>query len=110
MVASCLLGCISAGASEEQMKAAKEYAENIGLAFQIVDDILDKTSSTQELGKPVGSDEENDKSTYVSLLGIERCREISKELTEKAVTALSAFEVPSDKLRDFAFYLLNRQN
>ena len=110
MVASCLLGCISAGASEEQMNAAKEYAENIGIAFQIVDDILDKTSSTQELGKPVGSDEENDKSTYVSLLGIEKCREISRELTEKAVKALSAFDAPSDELSDFAFYLLNRQN
>lgn len=108
MVAACRLGCISAGADEKKLLAASEYAENIGLAFQIVDDILDVTSSTEKLGKPVGSDDENDKSTYVALLGIDECRRIAKELTEKAVSALDAFDGDTSVLKDFAYYLLNR--
>ena len=108
MVAACQLGCISAGADETKIEAATEYAENIGLAFQIIDDILDVTSSTELLGKPVGSDNENDKSTYVALLGIDECRRISKELTEKAVNSLSAFDGDTKVLEDFAYYLLNR--
>lgn len=107
--AACQLGCISAGADEKYLKAAADYAENIGLAFQIVDDILDVTSDTETLGKPVGSDEQNKKSTYVSLLGIQKCREISRELTEKAVNSLSVFENDTDELKKFAFYLLNRE-
>lgn len=107
--AACQLGCISAGADEKYLKAASDYAENIGLAFQIVDDILDVTSDTETLGKPVGSDEQNKKSTYVSLLGIQKCREISRELTEKAVNSLSVFENDTDELKKFAFYLLNRE-
>lgn len=107
--AACQLGCISAGANDEQLKAAADYALNIGIAFQIVDDILDVTSDTETLGKPVGSDEQNKKSTYVSLLGIEKCRELSKELTEKAVKSLSVFESDTEELEKFAFYLLNRE-
>lgn len=107
--AACQLGCISAGANDEQLKAAADYALNIGIAFQIVDDILDVTSDTETLGKPVGSDEQNKKSTYVSLLGIEKCREISRELTEKAVNSLSVFEADTEELKKFAFYLLNRE-
>lgn len=107
--AACQLGCISAGANDEQLKAAADYALNIGIAFQIVDDILDVTSDTETLGKPVGSDEQNKKSTYVSLLGIEKCREISRELTQKAVSSLSVFESDTEELKKFAFYLLNRE-
>lgn len=107
--AACQLGCISAGANDEQLKAAADYALNIGIAFQIVDDILDVTSDTETLGKPVGSDEQNKKSTYVSLLGIEKCRELSKELTQKAVKSLSVFESDTEELENFAFYLLNRE-
>lgn len=110
MIASALLGCISAGATKEQEDAAARYAGNIGLAFQIVDDMLDITSTTEELGKPVGSDNENDKSTYPALLGLEKCRELSRSLTEEAVKALDAFEGDSGKLRDFAYYLLGRSN
>ena len=92
MVAACKLGCISAGADEKKLSAASEYAENIGLAFQIVDDVLDITSSTEQLGKPVGSDNENEKSTYAALLGVDECRRIARELTEKAVAALDVFD------------------
>ena len=108
--AACELGCISANAGENQLKAASEYAECVGLAFQIQDDILDQTSSDEELGKPVGSDNENSKSTYVSLLGIEKCRQLVDELTESAINALEAFDKESQTLKNFALELANRKN
>lgn len=108
--AACLLGCISAGADEEQKSAAAEYAENIGLAFQIVDDILDVVSDAETLGKPIGSDKENNKSTYVSLLGIDKCRELSSELTDKAIEALSAFDGDTSFLSSLAVSLRDRVN
>lgn len=108
--AACLAGCICAGADEAQMKAAAVYAENIGLVFQIVDDILDVTSDTATLGKPVGSDLENSKSTYVSLLGLENCRALCYELTEKAVSALSGFPGDTSRLCEFALMLRDRMN
>lgn len=107
--AACVMGCIAAGASEEQIKAAGEYAECIGLQFQIVDDILDVTSTTAVLGKPVNSDVENNKSNMVSLLGIEKCRTLAKELTDKAIKALDAFEGDTSGLIGFAEELLNRK-
>ena len=110
IIAAAKLGCISAGASKEQIDAAISYAENIGLAFQIVDDMLDITSSTEELGKPVGSDSENEKSTYAALLGLDECRKISEELTENAVKALEVFENDTETLKKFAYYLLRREN
>lgn len=106
--AACELGCISAGADEEKIKAASKYGECIGIAFQIQDDILDVISSDEELGKPVGSDRENQKSTYVSLLGVEKCRELVNELTQNAVKALDVFGADASSLRDFAVKLANR--
>ena len=106
--AACELGCISAGANDKQIKAASEFGECIGIAFQIQDDILDVTSSDEELGKPVGSDAENSKSTYVSLLGIEKCRELVDELTKKAVNALQGFDGDTTELEDFAYKLAKR--
>lgn len=105
---ACVMGCICGGANEVQIKAAEEYAECIGLQFQIVDDILDVTSTTDVLGKPVNSDVENNKSNMVSLLGIEKCRALAKELTDKAIEALKAFEGETKALEDFALKLLNR--
>ena len=106
--AACVMGCISAGATDMQIEAAAEYAECIGLQFQIVDDILDVTSTTDVLGKPVNSDVENNKSNMVSLLGIEKCRALAKELTDKAIDALKAFDGDTKPLKDFALKLLNR--
>ncbi len=107
---ACLLGCISAGADEAQIKAASEYAECIGLAFQIVDDMLDVTSDEATLGKPIGSDEGNNKSTYVSLLGLDRCRELVSELTDEAISALSVFGGDTDFLSSFAKALRDRRS
>lgn len=108
--AACELGCLSANAGEEQIEAASLYGESIGLAFQIQDDILDCTSTDEELGKPVGSDEENQKSTFVSLLGIEECRKIVNELTAQALGALDSFDGDTSYLRRFALELAERRN
>ena len=93
--AACLIGVIVGGGTQKQYKAAEEYAEAIGLSFQIRDDILDATSTVEELGKPIGSDNVSGKSTYYSLLGLEKCEEIINEMTERAINAvISAFDDP----------------
>lgn len=107
--AACMMGCICAGASEDEIAAAERYAHAVGIAFQIVDDILDVTSTTDELGKPVGSDKENEKSTYVSLLGIEQCRAEVARLTDEAIAALDVFKGDTTVLADFARKLANRK-
>lgn len=105
---ACALGCIAAGANEEMCKAAQKYADSIGLAFQIVDDLLDITSTAEELGKPIGSDEENEKSTYPALLGMEKSVQLVDELTAEAVDALKIFGGNSRFLADYAVRLSKR--
>lgn len=107
---SALLGCIAAGADEEKIKAAEKYCENIGLAFQIVDDILDVTSDVETLGKPIGSDSENEKSTYVSLLGLEESASFAEKLTNEAKAALNIFGSEGEFLSELADKLLSRKN
>lgn len=107
--AACMMGCVVAGATDDQIRAAERYAHAIGLAFQIVDDMLDVTSTAEELGKPIGSDAENEKNTYMSLLGLDRCRELVKELTDEAIGALDAFDGDTSGLADFAVQLANRR-
>lgn len=107
---ACELGCIAAGADDKQIDAARRYARGIGIAFQIVDDILDVTSDTETLGKPVGSDDGNQKSTYVSTLGLDKARQLSIEYTLSAKAALSAFECDASELDAFADKMLNRKN
>ena len=89
--------------------AASVYAENIGLAFQIVDDILDVTSDTATLGKPVGSDDKNEKITYVKLMGIEKSQETVDELTKEAVNALGVFDGDTSFLEKLAYKLALRK-
>ncbi|MBR2714759.1 MAG: polyprenyl synthetase family protein [Ruminococcus sp.] len=108
--ASCEMGCIIGGADKVRTEAATQYAHSIGIAFQIVDDILDVTATSEQLGKPVGSDSENNKSTYVSLLGIEKCRELVAKLTDDAINALSVFDADTKALSDLAIGLANRSN
>ncbi len=107
---SAVMGCIAAGADEEKTKAAEKYCECIGLAFQIVDDILDVTSDSETLGKPVGSDKENGKSTYVSLLGLEKSAELADKLTNEAKSALDIFGGEGEFLSKLADKLLEREN
>lgn len=107
--AACMMGCIAAGGTAEQVAAAERYAHSIGLAFQIVDDILDVTSTAEELGKPIGSDADNEKNTFMSLLGLDRCREMVDELTKEAIDSLGAFDGDTSSLADFAVKLANRK-
>lgn len=108
--ASCMLGCIAANADEKKMKAAEIFGGKIGLVFQIIDDVLDVVSTTEVLGKPVLSDEHNEKTTFMSLYGEEKCRKIASKLTEEALEALNAFEVDkSERLKAFAIELLKRK-
>ncbi len=106
--ASCEMGCVCAGADDKKILAARKFGENIGIAFQIVDDILDVTSSDEELGKPVGSDVGNNKSTYVSLLGIDECKKRVDKLTDEALEALNCFDGDTYSLRELALKLSSR--
>lgn len=105
---ACQLGCIAAGADDKKLEAARVYAENLGIAFQIVDDILDVTSDEATLGKPIGSDAENCKNTYVSLLGLEEAQKIAAELTDKAIDALKVFGDEAEFLISLSEKLLSR--
>ena len=93
--AAAEMGCILAGGSEDQRAAVRRYAQKLGLAFQIQDDILDVDGDEELMGKPLGSDRENEKTTFVTLKGVENCRELVDTLTQGAVEALSAFPDPS---------------
>lgn len=104
------LGVISACDNEEFLEAADVYSKNIGHAFQIVDDILDVTGDENQLGKPIGSDAQCGKSTYISLLGLEKSREYVDKLTDDAVNALSVFGDEADFLRELAYSLVKRNN
>ncbi len=107
--AACVIGGIMAGADEEAVKALGLYAENLGIAFQIRDDILDVTGSEEELGKPIGSDEESGKNTYVSLYGLEGSERLVREYSDKAVKALSVFGERAGFLLSLTEYLINRR-
>lgn len=108
--AACLMGCVISGANQEKQVAANDYGYNLGVAFQIVDDILDVTSTTEELGKPVGSDAENQKSTFVSTLGLDTAKKLADEYTAKAINSLEIFGDSANALKEFTKVILNRKN
>ena len=107
--AACRLGCIAAGADETKEQAAALYAQKIGLAFQIVDDILDVTADEQQLGKPVGSDDAQGKQTYVTLYGLRKAKDTAAALTEEAKAALRVFGGEAENLLALADNLLERK-
>lgn len=90
--AACLLGVIAADGSKAQEKAAETYAESLGLAFQIQDDILDVVGDAQKLGKATGADSK--KNTFVRIYGVDACRQMVQQETEKAISALDVFSDP----------------
>ncbi len=109
--ASCVLGCLAGEeCNEDKIRASIDFAENLGIAFQIQDDILDITSDEATLGKPVGSDEKNDKSTIVKHFGLQKSKELVKEYTDKAIEALSVFNTDTDIIKQLAFMLVDRKN
>ena len=107
--AAAVMGCIAADADREKTKAAVTYAKKIGLVFQIIDDILDVTGSEDELGKPIGSDDENAKSTYVSLMGLDDAYTLAENETNEAIASLNIFGDEAAFLKDFALSLIHRK-
>jgi geranylgeranyl diphosphate synthase type II len=107
---SVTAGAMLGGADERQLLALESYAEKIGLAFQIEDDILDVTSTLEKLGKAIGSDEANEKITYLSFVSIEEAQHQVEKLTEQAIECLSIFEEKSYYLIELAKYLTNRDH
>ena len=107
--ASVMLGGMSHGdSSDSQLDALGQYAQAIGLAFQVQDDILDVIGDTRTLGKPQGSDQQRNKPTYVSLLGLDAARARATELANHAVEALGIFNASADRLRELASYIIRR--
>ncbi len=105
--AACTSGCLLAG-REDLVPAAEAYAQYLGLAFQIVDDILDITGDQALLGKPVGSDSQNEKNTFVTLFGLNQAKEMAKEYTQKAQYQLTCLGAKQSFLEDLTDALLNR--
>ena len=109
ITAAAKIGCIAAQANKNEILAAQSYANSIGLAFQIMDDILDVTSTSDELGKNVGSDLAAQKSTYVSCMGIEKSKRTVLQLTENAIKSLKVFGDKKEFLQIFAQDLSKRK-
>lgn len=105
---ACRMGCIAAGADDEKIRLADSYASKLGLAFQIIDDILDVVSTEEELGKPVGSDAENNKTTFVTVMGIEKAKQEADSLTREALGILDSFP-DSEFLKALTAELLDRR-
>jgi farnesyl diphosphate synthase len=102
------LGGIAAGLNPIQMAHLQDYSQALGLAFQIVDDVLDATADSQTLGKTAGKDAINDKPTYVTLMGLDYAQKTAKELQETAIKSLDSFGNHAQALKDLAFLVVNR--
>ncbi len=105
---ACEIGVLAGGGSREAVQKAGEYAYHLGLAFQIVDDILDVTGDEMTLGKPIGSDEENGKATFVSLYGVDKAQKLASEHSDKALSTLQYFS-GSGELKTLTEKLLFRE-
>ena len=109
LTTSLRLGGMTANATPLQLAALTDFGYNLGLAFQVIDDILDVTQSTEQLGKTAGKDEAANKATYPSILGLEESKAEAKRLTQKALDALSPFGEAGKNLEGIAHYLLDRE-
>lgn len=108
LTTSLKLGAMSANATPDQLAAVQRFGMCTGLAFQIIDDILDVTQTSEKLGKSAGKDLTSEKSTYPALMGLDASREEAKRLTQEAMDAIALFGTSGDRLRDLAHYLLAR--
>jgi geranylgeranyl diphosphate synthase type II len=109
LTTACRLGAMSANATAAELKALSEFGCHVGLAFQVIDDILDVTQTSEALGKTAGKDLAAQKATYPSIVGLEKARQIARELTDKAFMALKPFGKRAMALEGIATYLLQRQ-
>jgi farnesyl diphosphate synthase len=105
---SVQMGGIAAKLNQTQMQHLKNYSAALGLAFQIVDDVLDATADSQTLGKTAGKDAANDKPTYVTLMGLDYAKKAAKELQETAIASLESFGPKAQALKDLALLVVNR--
>ena len=111
LIAAATIGCIAAGkGTEENLRSATKYGYNLGLAFQVIDDILDVTANEKILGKPVGSDDKNNKTTFVTIYGIDKAFAIAAQLTNMALDALDEIGGDTTVLYELTNYLLDRNN
>ena len=110
LASSIRLGGMSANCTGRQLKALTDFGYNVGLAFQVIDDILDVTQTTEKLGKTAGKDQAAAKATYPAIVGLEKSRRIAKKLTEKAFAALKPLKSKATALEAMAEYLLKRSN
>ncbi len=108
LTASCRLGAIAAGVTPEKLLAVSEYGRNLGLAFQIVDDILDVTSTPEEMGKATNKDHGAGKNTYPSLLGLDKSREAAQNALAAGLKALAGFGAEAEGLRALARFIVGR--
>lgn len=108
--ASVVLGALSAGANEEQKSSLKHFAQDMGLAFQVQDDIIDVTSDTQTLGKAQGADASLNKPTYVSLLGLDGAKQKANELLASSLQHLAKFGSKAEHLEELARLIVSRNN
>lgn len=106
---SMMIGATLAGASEEAVQNIETIAKNVGIAFQIQDDILDVTSSLEVLGKPVLSDEKNEKTTYVTLVGLDKAKEYVESISNEAIELLCEFETKNPFLEELLRELIHRE-
>ena len=110
IAAAVKMGAILGGGSPEEVMALTFYGKYLGQVFQIVDDVLDKTSTDEELGKPVKSDVKNNKNTYLSFYDVETCYKIADELTAKAIKCLERVQGDTQLLEELATSLVHRKN
>ena len=104
-----MIGAVLAGAGSEEIRKMEKVARNVGIAFQIQDDILDVTSTPEVLGKPVMSDEKNEKTTYVTLVGVEKAKEYVEEISEEAIGLLSELPQRNEFLEALLKELIHRE-
>ena len=107
--ASMMIGAILGGASQEEVKTVERIASLVGLAFQVQDDILDVISTQEELGKPIHSDEKNEKTTYVTLLGIDDAKKVVEEKSEEAISLLRTLPNENPYLEELLMELIHRK-
>ena len=106
--ASMMIGAILGGASEEEVRVIEQIAKNVGIAFQIQDDVLDVTSTAEVLGKPINSDAKNEKTTYVTLFGIDGAAKLVEERSHKAIEMLHSLSGRNDYLEQLLLQLIHR--
>jgi len=110
IMAACSAGGILGGANRETMASLQIYSENLGIAFQITDDLLDVEGSEDKIGKKAGKDKAQGKATFVSILGVETAQKNAKDFVIQAVNSLKQFDEKADTLRELAMFVLNRES